>query len=195
MGADRASLHECWSQLFSTEEGQELRRIHLVLATKSMDELSRCVPVTLHEDAGPFSKANGVNACTWHPLLGVGTDLEQKKIYYTELSATGACTCVAAWEKFFAAFDALASGKDMDGNYVAEDADGFWSFTLLFGKADLEKFARWGLPSYGDGEEICGVCTANRSSRPWSDLRSFVEYRRHNLANEQQTQWTPSLCK
>ena len=55
LGADRQRLKEFWTNLFSTKEGMELKRLHPHLRNKTIAELSTRIPVRVHEDAGPYS--------------------------------------------------------------------------------------------------------------------------------------------
>ena len=75
---------------------------------------------------------------------------------------------------FFEDFESLAFGIDRaTGNDVAVDETGRrYGFVVLFGKADREKAVHWGLKSYNDEQDICDHCPANRTTMPFTDLRS-----------------------
>ena len=78
LGANKDNLREFWTNLFSTPDGIALRNLHPQLKNKTMDELSRLIPIRIHEDAGPFTKVKGMNLISWSSLLGRGTELESK---------------------------------------------------------------------------------------------------------------------
>ena len=187
-GADPVRVEAYWTSLFSTDDGQKYRDVHPHLAGKSPHDLRHTIPCTLHEDAAPYSKKGSDNNVSWQPILGSGTDFQQNYIFSSEIKQNkDGSGCYAAWEKFFRVWDAMAQGVDLDGNYVAHDIDtGIkWSFVMIFAKADCEQLARWGLPSYSDGDIICGFCHADRSDLPWSDVRSTGLWRWRPFTNDQ----------
>ena len=163
MGADKSRLEAFWRNLFASPEGQQYKSIHPVLRNKTVEELSSTIPITLHEDAGPYAKGKSANSLSWQPLLGSGSDLEQNFLHHTEIKRSGApCYCFPAWRHFFKEFDYLAEGTTVEGNIVAQDGDTVWKLVLLFGKGDCEVMQSWGIPNHGDADYVCGLCKANR---------------------------------
>ena len=65
-----------WRGLFSTPEGMELRRLHPWLKGKTVEDLKSSFPVTMHQDAGPFSKSKSMDVTSWRSILARGTELE-----------------------------------------------------------------------------------------------------------------------
>jgi hypothetical protein len=47
----------------------------------------------------------------------------------------------------------------------------------MWGKADLEQDVHWGMPSYNAADTVCGNCGANRTDRPFTDLRPDAAWR------------------
>ena len=143
------------------------------------------MPLTIHDDAGPFAKGKSCSVLSWSPLLGTGTDYELKFPCFSEIKGSGANPgCGAAWEYVLSVFDNLAQGLDAGGNPLPPDDDGVvWKFVLIFGKGDCEQLAHWGCPMYADGDTICAACLANRTDIPWSDLRKAARWRFQLLSN------------
>ena len=81
LGANKNDLRTFWTNLFSIPECIALRNLHPHLKNKTMNELSRMLPLRIHEDAGPFTKTKGMNLISWSSLLARGTELESK--YHT----------------------------------------------------------------------------------------------------------------
>ena len=161
-GADETRLLEFWSSLLGSEHGRKYHALHPHLRGRSINSLRKTIPITLHEDAGPFSKTKSVNVVSWSPLLGSGAELEQKYLHHAEVKYKGASCCDAAWDDLFADLAALAQ------SFPGVD----WEIVLLFGKGDCEILVRWGMPSYGAAQVICGYCDCDRRRKLWTDLRS-----------------------
>ena len=83
------------------------------------------------------------------------------------------------WQQFFENMDCLARGVDENGSPIYIDSEGnTWSGILLFSFGDLEQLCvQYGLSSYGDADQICGWCDANRTDRPFTNLQEFAEWR------------------
>ena len=73
----------------------------------------------------------------------------------------------------------LEAGYFSDGTPIARDADGtLWTSYMLFGKSDMEvSTVQWGVTSYNAAEEMCGSCDANRTDKPFTNLRENSEWR------------------
>ena len=89
----------------------------------------------------------------------------------------GSASDPIAWAALLADFDSLATGV-VDGADVARDADGTrWKAILLIATADEEaRCNEFGLPHYGS-DEPCSECMANRTTRPYTDLRAEAAWR------------------
>ena len=65
-----------WRGLFSTDDGMEFRRLHPCLQHKTVEDLKYSFPITMHQDAGPFSKSKSMDVTSWRSGLARGTELE-----------------------------------------------------------------------------------------------------------------------
>lgn len=85
-----------------------------------------------------------------------------------------------AWKAILDDFDALATGGFTDDNGV------IWDLILVFGTGDMEQLCiQWGLKSYNDPHEMCGVCRADRSTRPHTDMLDTAQWRpTEDMSNE-----------
>ena len=126
-----------------------MQRVHPFLANKSPEDLQYTLPISLHEDAGPFSKRKSYTVYSFGSVLGVGSEQQCKFPIATEVKVPRACD-VQFWRCLLADVDLCAR----DG---FAHVDGIqWRACLIFGKADLEVCAvTWGAPHYGAGNEIC----------------------------------------
>ena len=135
LGADKSRLEAFWRNLFASPEGQAYKSLHPILRNKTVEELSSTIPVTLHEDAGPYAKGKSANSLSWQSLLGSGSDLEQNFLHHTEIKRSGApCYCWPTCRHLFKEFDYVADGTTVEGDIVAQDGDTVWKVVLLFGK-------------------------------------------------------------
>ena len=78
LGLDKANLRQFWTQLFSSEQGMEFKRLHPFLRNRTIADLEHCAPCRMHEDAAPCSKSKSINILSWSSMEGVGTELETK---------------------------------------------------------------------------------------------------------------------
>ena len=78
LGLDKANVRQFWNNLFSTEQGMELKRLHPFLRNRTIAELEHCAPCRLHEDGAPCSKSKSINILSWSAMEGIGTELEVK---------------------------------------------------------------------------------------------------------------------
>ena len=63
-------------------------------------------------------------------------------------------------------------------NQLAAEPIHGYRFFLLFCKGDLQvRCDTWGFPSYNSADQVCSGCSANRTSRPWTDLRAGAAWR------------------
>ena len=64
-GADKIRLTEFWRNVFKSEQGLELRQLLSGLRDKTPEQLCTTIPVTIHGDAGPFSKRQSCTLLQW----------------------------------------------------------------------------------------------------------------------------------
>ena len=134
LGAYPDEVEDFWCRLFASSEGEDLRSSHPFLVGKTPRQLRHCLPLVIHEDAGPYSKQWGTNIHCWSSLLGRGSELETKFVISSHISLSQAGYDPAAWQQFLDDLDLLEEGRgfEFDG-FVAQDADGtVWSGTWLF---------------------------------------------------------------
>ena len=172
-GADATILERFWTSLFSSQEGREYRQMHPGIRNKTPFDLRHTIPVTIHEDATPFTKRKGTNVVSWSPLLGMGTDIVYKIGTFTYIKTAGQPLdfCKDAWNLFLADLEAMEAGI-VDGIPVLSDPDGvLWKFCAVFGKGDGEvNHVAWGVAGYSSVDKVCGSCHADRDGMPWSNL-------------------------
>lgn len=158
LGADECKLRDFWTQLLARPRWADVAENHPVLQGKSIDDLSKMIPCTLHVDAGPVTKTKSANCMCWSSLLGQGSEKLTIFPICTHLKDTSTKTDEEIYLRVFADFDALAIACN-------------WRFCLLFSKADEETHANeWGMTHYNGAHEMCTECLANRSDRPYTDL-------------------------
>ena len=113
--------------------------------------------------------------------LSPHTNLRSTKLNF-EMEWYVICNCIKeagsrgldiiAWQAILDDFDALASGIFTDDDGVV------WSLILIFGTGDMEQLCiQWGLRSYNDPQEMCGLCRANRGTRPFTDMQAGAVWR------------------
>ena len=183
LGARVVEVEEFWRQLLISARGQLLRRSHPQLVGKSPSDLKHCIPLSLHEDAGPFSKRRSTNIINMGSLLGSGKDIEVRYQLCSYLKTTGDPydSGAAGWEAIFDDLVYLATGIDEDGNAFACVDDIDWGGILIFGCADMEQLCLpWGLPGYHE-EEPCFECDCNRSDKPYTSLVRVSRLRKLGL--------------
>ena len=187
LGADAGSIRTFWDGLLSSAEGQQLRDLHPKLRGRSPRDLQHTIPVTLHEDAGPFSKNKSCYVISWSSVLGCGTEFETKLVYCSSVKVARSARDDECYKLLLRDFDCLACGF-VDGSPIAQDEDGtVWKAVLLWGKGDLEvQTVEWGLPSYNAAEHMCGWCKANRSDAPFTNLMWNAPWREsEDMPNEE----------
>jgi hypothetical protein len=186
LGADPQALLSFWTGLYNSIEGQRLFSEHKQLQGRTPQDLIHTLPLVVHEDAGPYGKTQSVVEVSWSSLLGKGTDLQCKYVSFTYLKETKAELEAKlpnrAWHDFIDSLVLLRQGfhgpeSALSGMPVAQGPDGIvWEAVTLFGKADGEQMVAWGMSSYNGTDEMCGYCLANRSDRPYTDLRDSAAW-------------------
>ena len=61
-----------WRGLFSSVDGMKFKDLHPHLRGKTLAQLAHCIPLRVHEDAGPFTKTSSMNVVGWSSMLGRG---------------------------------------------------------------------------------------------------------------------------
>ena len=191
LGLDPQLCFDCWSNLYSSDEGQRLWAEHPHLRGKTPADLRFTAPLTLFQDAGPFTKKKSFEMVSLAGLLGMGAELDSKIVSMVwlkdEIIDYGSS---GAWTLMEESLKCLARGRgpgrtgrertwnELDECLAEKPICGEWCFLLVFGKSDAEQgTVGWGMPSYNDGDEVCGFCLANRSSTPFTDLSAFARWR------------------
>ena len=72
---------------------------------------SRVVPLTCHEDAGPFSKSKSANCLSFSGFLCAGGEKVTKYLCCSNVKAKGLYT-TSAWRELIRDFEGLADGID-----------------------------------------------------------------------------------
>jgi hypothetical protein len=182
LGADDpARVRSFWEQLYTPRNHKWLRE-HSILRTLSMDDLQYVIPLALHEDAAPVTKRLGANTISFSSVLAEGNEklTHFLSTTYIKRVRAEAGDHTPMWNALLADFEALSTGI-VDGIAVApiEGVEGgCWKFLLLFSKADEEvRCGEWGMVSYSAADEVCSECTANRTTRPWTDMRRGASWR------------------
>ena len=135
LGAREHDVRKFWTGLFKSERGQRLRSAHPMLTGRSPESLKHCIPLAVHEDAGPFSKRRSTNIINIGSVLGSGTDIECRYPIASYLKSAGDAvdSGLLGWEALFQDLSDLFHG---DIIIVVEGIS--WSFVLTFGEGDME---------------------------------------------------------
>ena len=193
LGAVPASVEQFWTNLHSSAEGRHLFEEHKQLIGKTPADLRHTLPLTIHQDAGPYAKHRSVEEVSWSSCLGKGSEIECKFISFTFLKERKAEAMQRepnrAWSRFIDSVTLMEEGVHSPGSTLANepialDSHGVvWKAIVLFGKADGEQAIAWGLKSHADPDEMCGYCLANRSSRPYTCLREDASWQTTEIGN------------
>ena len=138
--------------------------------------------MTLHEDAGPFTKKSSANCLSIAPVLGEGNEKLKHFLCasYVKRNRDADVDNSAMWRTLLADLEALASGV-VDGlpiAPVAPGSDDMWRVVVVFAKADEQvRCDDWGLTHYNASHEVCSECLANRTDKPWTDMRAAASWR------------------
>ena len=87
-GANRERLVQFWTGLFSSPIGREVGALNPITKDKTPEELSDCIPIVLHEDAGPYAKGHSMNIINFSALLAKGTQAATKFIIATHIKTS-----------------------------------------------------------------------------------------------------------
>ena len=194
-GASHTKLSWFWHQLRRSERGKAWFDAQPHFQDKQ-DCLHRLIPLVLHLDGGPFTKRQSVMVLSWASPFGVGSDHESVFLIATWIKTKQRPidhNMEALWSNLGASFNAFANleypSRALDGSRfikrswraeckgqllapIAETTGEGWGAVHFGAKMDLEAWVhevRW---SDYNSLTPCGLCDANRSDRPWSDLRA-----------------------
>lgn len=171
LGADAGRVRSFWENLFQGRNRRELLE-HPFLQGRTIDELSHVVPIVLHEDAAPVTKIMSANMISFSSAIGLGSEKDTQFLCATFIKRKKAEAedHSALWAAMLGDFEGLMQ-PDNEGR-------GPWKFLLMFAVADEEvRCVEWGLASYNAAGECCSECRADRSSRPWTDMRRGAAWR------------------
>ena len=181
LGAKPDEVLQFWEGLYASDEGKLFASEHKQLIGKTPQDLCHTLPLTIHEDAGPYAKNRSVVEVSWASILGRGRDIECKFVAFTHLKENKSVTATRepnrAWRRFIDSLVLLETGIYPEGSArhnepIAQDANGvIWKAIVLFGKSDGEQQIAWGLPGHTSSDEMCGFCLANRTTRPYTCLK------------------------
>ena len=137
LGVDEHRLETFWAGLRKQRAFAAHVAAHTVLQGMGPDEWKRMVPITLHEDAGPFIKRKSVNVVSFSGLFAAGGEKISQFVIasYIKEGATSEVALAELWEPILRDFEKLLT------HGVSQ-----WRFLLLFAKGDLEvRSTSWGL--------------------------------------------------
>jgi hypothetical protein len=177
-GADPRRVAAFWENMYNRRNSRHLAE-YSILRTFSKDDLRYVIPLTIHEDAGPITKLRSAVMISFASLLGLGNEKVTHFLCATYIKR-GQVDNTPMWNDLMTDFEAMSTGL-VSGSPVApvKEADGVnWKFLLLFAKGGEEvRCNEWGLMHYSGATEICSECLANRTNRPWTDMRRGASWR------------------
>lgn len=176
LGANPQQLRQFWTAFLENELCSHWARQHPHLRNKSVGDLICTVPLTVHSDAGPCTKAKSCNCISWSGLLSQGEEKQCKFLAYSYLKNDNSGDG-PSWRRLLEDMDELASGM-VGGEYVAKRGRRIYKFVLLVCKSDEEvKANEFGLPHFNSPSGPCGDCAADDDTRPWTDLSEHASWR------------------
>ena len=90
MGAKEELAYRFWLGLYNSDAGKVLFREHEDLRGTLPYDLRRRMPLTLHEDAAPYSKGQSVSVLNVSSPLGIGKQDDLGFVFATAINTTGA---------------------------------------------------------------------------------------------------------
>ena len=177
-GAEEAKLVQFWREFLASEDGKAMAELNPFLKDKNPEELSKSIPLVIHEDAGPYAKGKSMNIINFSSLLANGAEHDTKLCIATHVKDpehADVKNIEVFWRELIKDFEELANGTS-EIHFRNGDK---WTAILLFGKGDMEmRVVTWGLPGWKDVDEICPSCLANRTTRPYTDNGPNAGWRR-----------------
>ena len=162
----------------------------------------KCIPITLHADGVPIagvgkSWSKSVDCYSWTSLLSTGSTVETQFLIYIMYSSLrikedGKDMYAAFHKKLAWSLYWLFVGKwptrDENNNelhYTNKGtplAGGYYA-TLWGVRGDLEfMYKHFNFPWFNSANP-CGICKANTSDRPWTDIRSTAAWKASVFTN------------
>lgn len=179
LGADSFRLARFWREFAARPLNFDAMRNHPALAGRSQQDLATVVPLCVHSDAAPYSKAASCTTISFSGLLGSGEEKFTKFVCASFLkSKDRGDRTDEVWRHLLDDLEALATGV-VSGQPVVHDARGtVWRFALLYVKCDEEvRCNEFGLAHYSAADNVCSECFANRRATPFTDLRDNATWR------------------
>ena len=128
------------------------------------------VPLTLHEDAGPYSKRKSATIISFSSFFARSGDklCQYPVASYVKEGPASEAQLHQLWTPILQEFERLA-----------RDGIGEWRFILLFCEGDMEvRSNSWGLSQLNSWNP-CSECLAHRGAEmPFTDLRADAAWRR-----------------
>ncbi|CAK0847717.1 unnamed protein product [Prorocentrum cordatum] len=179
LGAEKTKLRGFWRDFLSRPANADLRANHPIIGGMGIDELETVIPLTMHADAGPYSKTSACYVVSFGSLVGVGEAKLTKFMCASYVQRSGQMDDSLWWHRVLEDMAALGSGH-VGGRAVARDSDGtLWRGALVFVKCDEDVRANdFGLTHFSGGNEVCPDCLANRTTRPFTDMTEGAAWRR-----------------
>ena len=173
MGAKEEGVQDFWEGLKSSAQGRSFWSMHPWLRGKEPASLRWHLPLMVFEDAGPVSQTQSSMVRIWYSALSNGNERLTRFLissYYKNDSRTD-----RSWEPVLQNFEELAGVQP----------PGIWGGVLLFVGGDMGHLCNTiGLPHY-NGTEICCLCLANDSTRPWNNFHETAAWRDTLVTNDQ----------
>ena len=179
LGAEKTKLRGFWRDFLNRPANADLRANHPIIGGMGIDELETVIPLTMHADAGPYSKTSACYVVSFASLVGVGEAKLTKFICASYVQRSGQMDDSLWWHHVLEDMTALGSGY-VGGRAVARDSDGtLWRGALVFVKCDEDVRANdFGLTHFSGRNEVCPDCLANRTTRPFTDMTVDAAWRR-----------------
>ena len=170
LGADRNVFGRFWAGMRRDPHFTAFVNGHDVLRTFGQADWARLVPVTIHEDAGPYGIRKSCNIISWSSFFATGgaKDSQFPIASYIKNSDVPVTQehLSNIWNPVFQDFEHL----------LVQGVGGLL-FLPLFAKADMEgRSVGWGLPSY-NSELCCSECRCDRGALSFTDLSSSAAWR------------------
>ena len=121
LGANENDLQRFWTGFLGSSVGASIAGDHFFLRGKTPGTLRRVIPVTVFEDAGPYSHGGSCNCICFSAILGSGDERRCKYVVgvCVKLHGDGAVGHVI-WNDVLTSFEKLCT-------------DGFWTATISDG--------------------------------------------------------------
>ena len=176
-GADKVKLRRFWGEFQARPANTRCMEQHPALAGKTLSQLSMTIPLTVHADGAPFTKSSSCYCIHFSSMLSMGEERLTKFLCCSFIKEQGSNDHIA-WQRLIPDFLLLAKGENSSGEPLVRDPDGTsWCFAVLFCKADEQcRCDDFGLTHYAGVSEMCSECTANRSDKPFTDLRQAAPW-------------------